>query len=664
MTVLLVHPTLTLGEDEAARQFLEACRDEIEQRDTQVEVLRTTGVLDRAVPRQEDAVVFFNHAPGKPYPPQLLSFLERAVTAGSEVVPIAMGRALRVPPPIVAHAQSWDIVEQLRQRQVRGGAADELSVDVEEQLRLRALPPQNLTTVALELSRTILSRLQPTLAKDRMHFFISHRRADGEQLAGALYDRLRQRNESAFRDLNDVAVGENAQQRIAEHLSRADAVIFLDTPLAATSEWVTRELCGALALNIPIIWIRLGEETPRTELPVKPGPAPHLSFPDRSAAESAPDMVDKILEMAFRLTWESASRVYGQIARLQALPKEYGFKLTPLEPRALIYAASFPRSQRRYPERRVSHVLQFYGRRPAGTDRERLQEHLRRLGFAPPHATHGPFCDATLMLSPFPSLPPAGSEAGECVVDSVDGYVESMSTYLQQHAKKHGAGKGLIISGAFPEDISPQSAQLLTSAVHAFVRATLEQGATVIFGAHPTFQPLIFELARQLRPDDFKQALHLYVSRLFVETEDELDALRQHATVFPVDAVGADRNRSLTRMRVAMISDPTAVGLVALGGKPPRPGIPAGVDEECELALGRTLPEGSTVPLRKLPVFCVGTPGGRAAVLAAEAKTGGWMGGWNSLSPEQNELLRCSPDFDILVDLVLRSVGIIQAGGP
>jgi hypothetical protein len=34
------------------------------------------------------------------------------------------------------------------------------------------------------------------------------------------------------------------------------------------------------------------------------------------------------------------------------------------------------------------------------------------------------------------------------------------------------------------------------------------------------------------------------------------------------------------------------------------------------------------------------------------------MGAWNSLTTEQNELLRTSPDFDTLADLVLRSVGI------
>jgi hypothetical protein len=115
----------------------------------------------------------------------------------------------------------------------------------------------------------------------------------------------------------------------------------------------------------------------------------------------------------------------------------------------------------------------------------------------------------------------------------------------------------------------------MTSAVHAFSEAALRSGVGLSFGAHPTFQFLIFDLARRIRPDDFRRVLRMYVSKFFV-TEATVLEFQNNAEVFPTDAVAGDRARSLTMMRRAMLNDPEVGALVAIGGKTSRGGhVPA-----------------------------------------------------------------------------------------
>jgi hypothetical protein len=217
---------------------------------------------------------------------------------------------------------------------------------------------------------------------------------------------------------------------------------------------------------------------------------------------------------------------------------------------------------------------------------------------------------------------------------------------LERHVVKTTSSqkKGLIISGAFPENCEPQHQQDLIDAVHAFSRAVFDRGGIVIFGAHPLFVPLIFDMAKRRRPRDSRQAIHLYFSTHFRAVPKEYEA---NATAFPTPSIENDRNKSLRMMRQTMINDSQAAGLVAIGGKHPRAGWSVGVDEEIELAAKASL-----------PAFLIGSVQGRSSHLAADLCSRSWREKPNNLSIEQNEQLRISIDYGSLADMVLNSLGI------
>ena len=166
----------------------------------------------------------------------------------------------------------------------------------------------------------------------------------------------------------------------------------------------------------------------------------------------------------------------------------------------------------------------------------------------------------------------------------------------------------------------------------------------MIFGAHPLFVPLIFDMAKRRRPRDSRQAVHLYFSTLFRTQPKEYE---DNATVFPVHSVDDDRNKSLRKMRETMMDDEQAAGLVAIGGKHPREGLSIGVDEEMELAAKAGL-----------PAFLIGSVQGRSSHLAAHFSAQGWKEKPNSLTVEENEQLRISLDYSSLADMVSNSLGI------
>jgi hypothetical protein len=167
--------------------------------------------------------------------------------------------------------------------------------------------------------------------------------------------------------------------------------------------------------------------------------------------------------------------------------------------------------------------------------------------------------------------------------------------------------------------------------VHAFVRAAFARGVRVIFGNHPTFQPLILGAARRRKRKDL---VRLYASRYFVN-DAEIAQLAQSADVVATDAEVGDLSRSLTMMRQAMLSDAQACALIAIGGIAGRVDPPPGIDEEIKLARARGV-----------SVYLVGAVGGRSAELALEAHNAGWTPALNALSIGQNERLRMSLDFD------------------
>jgi hypothetical protein len=319
----------------------------------------------------------------------------------------------------------------------------------------------------------------------------------------------------------------------------------------------------------------------------------------------------------------------------------------------------------------MKHLVQFYGRWPKEEDRTSFLTQLQAQPEVP---------ELGLLLGPIPQQKitvPIDGKSPMAFVDSGEEYVSTLERYITQTAlpsnppaersavleKKFGAPlsapgmhsapkpiafrprrKGLIISGAFPDNVTAQAQQDLIDAVHAFTHAVFDRGGIVIFGAHPFFVPLIFDMARRKREKDFREAVHLYFSTFFRDLPQEY---KDNATTFSIPPVNNDRNASLRAMREAMMADPQAAGLVAVGGRHPRPDIKPGVDEEIGLAKETDL-----------PIFLIGSVQGRSCALAAELNANKWKDRKNPLSVEENEQLRTSLDFSSLAAMVLNSLGI------
>lgn len=166
--------------------------------------------------------------------------------------------------------------------------------------------------------------------------------------------------------------------------------------------------------------------------------------------------------------------------------------------------------------------------------------------------------------------------------------------------KMEHSGKKIVICGAFPECKEELYKIPLLEAVKIFSQEIIKNGYTLVFGAHPTFQKLIFEVASEFS-DDSKEAVQVYVSKYF-EGKYPISDMEKAACVHEIEAM-ADRNQSLTKMREAMLGADDVCAIICLGGKIKEDNpLECGLDEEIQIAQEN-----------KIPVFLVGSVGGRSS---------------------------------------------------
>jgi hypothetical protein len=471
---------------------------------------------------------------------------------------------------------------------------------------------------------------------------------DGEELAALFYNEFRVRAESVFRDLIDIRIGKDAQEVIEENLKKSDVVIFIDTPKSGESYWIKRELSIALSLNIPIVWVKVGDLEHRTPLGIKPADTYHFYYDDAMLSNISGDssLIDDIIHKAFRFSRESAKHVFDRIHLLKNIAKDYGITLRKLDSKNMIYRIDIPRKSFRYFQKPIMQIVQCYGRRPKENERSSIIPILEDLGYIT-HPEYGPYYDTTIFLSPIKESEVDNSV--NFITESFDSYLCYLEEYLNPEKHRNSNEKGIIISGAFP-DCEPDYQQYLTDAVYSLTKSIFQFKGKVIFGAHPTFQHLIFDMGKMYRPDDYRDAIRLYVSKFFV-TDALIEELRKNATVIATNIVGNSpderRNKSLTLMRKQMIADDSAIALVCLGGKTKSGGHQPGVDEEIALAKSKGL-----------PVFIIGSVGGRSAEIAQYYNEIGWTEKINSLSIEDNIELMTSVDYKSLSNKILNSLGL------
>ncbi|GIP50028.1 hypothetical protein J53TS2_36190 [Paenibacillus sp. J53TS2] len=624
MRAFIVDPSITLGNDDQACKFYQFCLFELSKH-SDTKPIQNDIMLHQSMaqPTDKDIIIFFNRVDND-YSAAFVTFLNEAVHAGAKFYPIAITSAHRVPPKCIPDPQSYDVKDALERRKLT-------SVQLE--------------TIAIAVARDAVSILQPTLTRRNMNLFLSHRRSDGEAIAGGFYDALCLRAQNRFRDLSDILVGENAQEVIENNLRKSDAVIFLDTPQSGDSPWIELELKMALSMNLPIVWVKLGEATNRVNLRIKPADAPHFSEPtvDLGLRQVEQNLVDSVIHKAFEISRDKAMSIFGNLQRMRELNREGKITLETISEQFYMYQVNIPRKGFRYFQRPMTHLVSFYGRIPKEDDRAIFNNSILEQGYSK-HPRLGHVYDAAIMLAPMASQNNQDLVDDPHFVDSCDEYVSSLELYSRGQQPSFNQKKAVIVSGAFP-DCEPEYQQALWNGLCAFIQAILDRNGTVIFGAHPTFQQVIFDIAKLRRPNDFTQAIHMFISKHFV-TQATIDEASSHSTVTGVDHVESDRGKSLTAMRKAMISHENAACMIVLGGKTQRPGIPPGVDEEIELARSRNL-----------PVFLIGSVGGRAAEIATGFQDSGWQNKPNHLSVEFNQELMVSPDYAFLANKLLDALG-------
>lgn len=495
MGAVIIHPKLTLGDNNSvAETFYETFRNELEEH-IDVRSFKTMMHLHTATLLREEVVIIFNRE-DQDYSENILNVIRQALEIGCTIVPVALFEYTRSPVILCSKLQSFDVVDQLRQRR---------------------LSTQNIDTIAFTLTRLVMSLIQPTMAVHQMDLFISHRRKDGESLAALFYNEFRRRADEVevFRDLINIRVGQEAQEEIEKNLLQSDAVIFIDTPLSGDSIWIEKELKIALGLNFPIVWVKIGPEDKRLDLKVKPSESPHFNYQyiNEEKLLTDPSIIDDIIHKAFKISRLNAMSVIDHFNRLQNLANSKKIELIPINKKTMLYQVKIPRKYKEfhYHQRPLVHFLQLFGRNPKVTDKSKFDPLLSELGLQA-HPQFGYNFDTALLLGPQTTI--KENTYDPICFDSIDGYVTSIQKYLKEEAI-HNAKKGVIISGAFP-DVEPELQQQVTNAVYSFAKAVLDKGGTVIFGSHPTFQHLILDLAKRQRPDDYISSVHMYISKFFL----------------------------------------------------------------------------------------------------------------------------------------------------
>lgn len=609
----LLAPALSAVDQDKAATLLDAAK--VEWEDIPLSEVGA-GNLDRCQPGDGDGIVFFN-PPTDEHTDAVELLLSEAARTGAVILPIAMSSEHRRPPGAVGELQSFDVIDHLRRRE---------------------LTSEQLPIIGAAFAREARGATMPTFVKSRLHIFLCHRRSDGEASTAHVDAALQVRHEHVFRDLIEIQVAERAQEQIERHLTGADVLVFLDTPAAGESWWVTHELEAALGRNIPVVWVRLdAANTERSLLPVKPGADPHILVEDRALShEQAGALADEILRVASRLAAQHGRTSMQALRRLKAWAAANGAEIELLDARQQIFQLRHPSATTRtYPLRPASDVLQIYGRAPDDTDRESLERFLAERGMGP-HDQQCRAFDAAILLDP------TGTGQRSLGEWSVTEHPDRFLSYLAPPPGDDDApARRLLLLGAFP--VGDYARDQIPPAVHATATAWLRLGGSIVCGGHPTFVPLLVRAADAILGDDLARLRLIVYQTEWFAAPAQLQELAGHATVIPTRA-GDSRELSLTVMRRAMVADGEAACALAIGGRTDEDGthVP-GIDEEIQLARERGI-----------AVYLLGAPGGQAALLAARAasETEPWGSLGNALDAAGNELLAGTEEYEHAVELI------------
>lgn len=585
MKIIFSRPELTMQKIEEATDFYDECTSILNMYFSNVYYISTVIQVKQLLAgkaEKDDILIFFTSEKGV-YSDQILSLLKKYNNVQSRIWAIAMDSSpeCRRPPEPVTDKQSYDV-----------------SCRKENRNPLK----NNMKAIAQMFARKIVAQTLSPLYQDEVLYFISHRRIDGEHVAGKLADGLRllTRERNIYRDVVNVAVGDDAQKDIDEHLKVSDVLIFIQTEQAQYSDYIIKELCYALVNDIPVLWIQI-DGASYDKLQIHPGQGPILSyrsdeFDDKDRLE---EIVDEVEDNCFRLIMNSSNQVYSYVNYLNELGNLGRIKLTNDDSSPLAYEIEYYEKTRdRYDIGLRKHYIQCFGRNPQERDIQRFVEKVKK-----EHQYDRQ--DRLFLLSNHGNRDRHVSE-DKVVEENYDNYLMNLDNVFG--VMRQQRNKRIILSGAFPDCDEIYKVSLLEALV-VYSREIIKNGYTLVFGAHPTFQKLIFDIG-DLYASDVKYSIEMHMDKAYID-QYNIEELQEKCTLILADG--------LQEMRENMICNTKGEMLICLGGKIKEDKTQQGVDIEVGLARKANI-----------PVALVGTVGGRSSEYAYQKLV---EGSWSDLNP-------------------------------
>ena len=556
-----------------ANVFFESCREILDTYIANKLYITSAFQVDQLLAGDadiDDVFVFFNAEDGE-YEDKFLRLLKKYNDVQSRIWAIAMEKnpECRRPPEPVSDKQSFDVSCRNENRNPM---------------------KNNIKAIAQIFARKIIAQTLSPLYRDEVLYFISHRRIDGEHIAAKLADELRHltRERNVYRDVVNVEVGDDAQKDIDKNLAMSDVLIFLQTEEAQNSPYIMKELCYALVYDIPILWIQI-DNASYSNMEIHPGEHPMLHYrsDEFDCQERLTEIVDEIEEKCFQLIMNSSNQVYSHIEYLRDLNDKNKIKLTGDKNATLAYEIEYKEKTKDiYDSGIKKHYIQCFGRNPKKQDIEKFIEKVKK----------GKTYDDNDKLFLLSNHGQREKLMGDTKVteENFDDYIMNLENVAG--VKRQKRNKRIILSGAFP-DYDEIYKNSLLEAVSIYSREIIKNGYVLVFGAHPTFQKLIFDIGK-LYASDMKYSIEMHMDKAYLDQYD-LEELEEKCTLVLSDG--------LQEMRENMICKEKSELLICLGGKIKDDKSQQGVDIEVELAKSVNV-----------PVALVGTVGGRSSEYAYE----------------------------------------------
>lgn len=611
MRVIFCEPQLTMQTVDNANAFFASCREILDTYVTNRLYISTDFQMAQLLEDAADAndiFIFFNSEKGA-YQKNFLKLIKKYADVQSRIWAIAMEKnpECRRPPEPVSDKQSFDV-----------------SCRNENRNPLK----NNMRAIAQIFARKIIAQTLSPLYRDEVLYFISHRRIDGEHIAAKLADELKHltRERNVYRDVVHVEVGDDAQKDINNNLAMSDVLIFLQTEEAQNSPYIMKELCYALIYDIPILWIQI-DNAPYSNMEIRPGERPMLCYKSEEfdCQERLIEITDEIEETCFQLIMNSSNQVFSHIECLRDLDDAKKIKLIGDKNAILAYEIEYKEQTKDIYDKGIKkHYIQCFGRNPQKSDINRFIQKVKQ------SQTYEK-SDRLFLLSNHGQREKSIGDA-KVTEENFDDYIMNLENVSGVKRKKRN--KRIILSGAFP-DCDEIYKNSLLEAVLVYSREIIKNGYTLVFGAHPTFQKLIFDIGT-LYASNLRYSIEMHMDKAYLP-EYNLEELEETCTLILSDG--------LQEMRENMICSKKSELLICLGGKIKEDKSEQGVDREVKLA--RSV---------NLPVALVGTVGGRSSEYAYEMIQ---KDAWSELNPwdkDLNESLFYNVNHRLMIRRLLNAI--------